>query len=236
LYLKFRQYQAIESEGDRTMRNENEFSLQNISQQRFNDLLTMLAEQGVNQVQLASRTGIPTQYLSDIKHARRPMTELVARRIGGEFSINYKWLMGQSELMDSSESLSESSVTNRFPGVPVFPHPIEGEPRSQQSWDGTMIELSGPAASKLTTAKWPYILRFAHNDCAGRLHRGDLILISQSANANAEIFVVRHRKKAFLARKNNDETWMRVAKGVVLPETCPCIGYAIGIIWSSLNE
>jgi hypothetical protein len=218
------------------MRNNDELSLPNISQQRLVNLLEKLSNQGVNQVQVASRTGIPTQYLSDIKHARRPMTELVARRIGGEFSINYKWLMGQSELMDSSESLSESSVTTRFPGVPVFPHPIEGEPRSHKDWDGTMIELSGPAAGKLTTAQSPYILRFAHDDHAGRLHRGDLVLISQTSNPNAEIFVVRHRKKAFLTRKNNNGTWSRVANGVVLPESCPCIGYAVGIIWSSLME
>jgi hypothetical protein len=96
------------------------------------------------------------------------------------------------------------------------------------------VELAGVAAGKIGLAKGPYVLQFGHNDRRGRLKRGDLILISQAPNANAEIHVVRYRKQQFLARANRGGSWTRVANDKTLPGDCPATGHCVGIVWSAL--
>jgi hypothetical protein len=57
-----------------------------------------------------------------------------------------------------------------------------------------------------------------HDDIRGRLRKNDIVLISQSPSPDAEIFVVRNKKKLFLARRH-EESWERVATGKSLPNT-----------------
>ena len=52
------------------------------------EMLEYLCQQGHSQVKVATEASLPPQYLSDIKHGRRPMTELVARQcIHGEAPV-----------------------------------------------------------------------------------------------------------------------------------------------------
>jgi transcriptional regulator with XRE-family HTH domain len=217
--------------------------VENLSRQRVVDLLELLARQGLTQQQVASRANLPGQYVSDMKHGRRPVSELAARRIGAEFDVNYKWLLGTSNSMESPESRSgysaassDASPTGSW--LPLLSFPIEGEPRAHPAWDSTMVEIAGAAADKLVFARLPYALRFGHDDVQGRLRKNDLVLISQTPSADAEISVVRFKKKLFLARRRA-ETWERVAKGnkkeSILPrDECTEVGHCVGIIWGSL--
>jgi transcriptional regulator with XRE-family HTH domain len=213
--------------------------VRNLSSQRLTDLLELLAQQGLTQQQVASRANLPGQYVSDMKHGRRPVSELAARRLGEEFDVHYKWLLGTSTSMQSPESRSGSSAASSDASpagswLPLLSFPIEGEPRAHPAWIGTKVEISGAAADKLVCAKLPYALRFGHDDIQGRLRKNDLILISQSPSPDAEISVVRFRNKLFLARRRTDESWERVARGSKLLSTCPVVGHCVGIIWASL--
>ncbi len=209
--------------------------LQNLSRRRLADLLKLLAQQGLTQQQVASRANLPPQYLSDLKCGRRPMTELVARRLGEEFDINHHWLLGTSNTMEPPESRSGHSAARPDDNwLPVLNIPIDGEPRAYLAWDRTMVELSGAVADMLVQAQSPYALRFGHNDVKGRLRKNDLVLISQSESPDAEIFVVRSKSKLFLARRGKG-AWVRVANGSRLPSNCPVVGHCLGIIWGSLS-
>ncbi len=211
-----------------------DLSVEAIATQRFQDFFRPLLEQGLTQVQIATQAGIPPQYFSDIKRGERPVTELVARRLAEEFNFNYMWLLGTSNTMEVPAS---PSITTNFEDtlwLPVLPFPIEGEPRQNAKWNGARVEISGAAAGKIGLAKYPYVLQFGHDDIKGRLKQGDLILISQEPNANAEIHVVRYRKRSFLARAIQDGSWSRVANGDKLPGGCPATGHCIGIVWSAL--
>ena len=206
-----------------------------LAQKRLGELLERLSQQGLMQQQVAAQAGLQSQYLSDIKHGRRPMTELVARRLSGQFDVNHEWLMGVSTSMarprvQANPPASASSAV----WLPLFPHPIEGEPRANPTWDGTGLEVSGAAAAKLVLATQPYALRFGHNDDGGRLRKGDFILISQALSGDAEISVVEYRKKLFLARKKKNGDWERVANRNMLPADSPVKGHCVGVIWSSL--
>jgi transcriptional regulator with XRE-family HTH domain len=74
--------------------DEHDHSDAGLPARRLVELLKLLGEKGLNQSQIAKRVGTPTQYLSDVKHERRPMSELFARRLGEEFKVNFLWLLG----------------------------------------------------------------------------------------------------------------------------------------------
>ncbi len=208
----------------------DDLSVAAVATQRFNDLLGPLLEQGLTQAQIAAKAGIPPQYFSDIKRGERPVTELIARRLGDEFNFDFRWLMGTSTTMESAAH--PSSLPPIW--LPLFSFPIQGEPRQNPNWTGAGIEIAGVAAGRIGLEKCPYVLQFGHNDVHGRLRQGDLILVSQSQNDDAEIHVVSFRKKLFLARANEDGSWTRVANKSNLPSTCPTAGHCIGILWSPL--
>lgn len=212
-----------------------------IATERLNELLPKLLEQeGLTQAEVAARAGIPAQYLSDIKRGQRPVTELLARRLGEEFQFSYRWLLGTSDQLELTGLTSQptsppKTSTSNTIGLPLLDHPIEGEPRQSPHWHGYVAETAGLAAGKIGLAKLPYVLKFGRDDVEGRLHQGDWILISQTVNPQAEIRVVRYRKKCFLVRSDGEAGWVRVANGQPLKGKCTEVGHAVGIIWSPLS-
>ena len=172
------------------MRSDSGFSSATSAAERLHDFLELQANKGLTQNQVATRAGIPPQYLSDIKHQRRPMTELIARRIADEFSYNFEWLLGTSDaLVCATTDLAPGKASNSC-WVPCFNCPIEGEPRANSKWDGAGIEVAGLAAAKLLHANLPYVLKFGHADHKGRLRKGDLLLISQIRKDQAEYSII----------------------------------------------
>ena len=67
------------------------------SRRRLQLLLLELKRQGVSQLRLADVTGLPAQYICDVKHGRRAVGELFARRIQDVCGINFQWLLGLSD-------------------------------------------------------------------------------------------------------------------------------------------
>lgn len=216
------------------MNNHNQnFSKDELSAERLSDLLKLLSAQGHTQTQIAQRAALPPQYISDIKQGRRPMTELVARRIGDEFDVNFQWLLGQSDTMEKTAIVANEG--NR-PWLPLFREPIEGEPRSHKKWSGAGLEISGVPAGRIALYTQPYILQYGRDDVQGRLQRGDLILITQEVRETAEIQVVRYRRKLHLARREvADGAWFRVANNNELPADSPVLGHCVGVIWSPIS-
>jgi hypothetical protein len=214
-----------------TLKNSPETAAERATQ-RLVTLLERLGNEGISQAQVAARGGMPSQYLSDVKKGRRPLTELFARRLANEYNIDYLWLLG---VKDSPQRPDLTSAPSRGGSVwlPVFSHPIEGDPRTNPKWDGTSVEVSSVAAARLANAVQPYVLRFGHDDKEGRLRKGDLVLISQSPNEAAELLVVRSRNKSFLAR-NKKGKWYRAATGQELRGEWAVTGHCLGIVWSAL--
>lgn len=215
-------------------KDETDASVAQLATQRLNELLSKKSQQGHTQAEIAAKAGIQPQYLSDIKRGERPVTELIARRLGEEFDFSYRWLMGTSDQMELASPPSRSTSAGPTVGLPLLLSPTEGEPRQSPNWNGYIVEIAGLAAGRIGLAERPYVLQFNKTDPEQRLHQGDWILISQASNPEAEIRVVRHRKKLLLARPDGETGWKRVAKGKQLTGPCTEVGHCVGIIWSPL--
>ena len=208
-----------------------------LSRERLIALLQTLLDRGLSQQQVAARSSLPAQYLSDIKCGRRPMTELVARRLGDELGYDFRWLLGIENSVAPTTDRAPTAGRSAGIWLPLFPHPIEGDPKRQSAWDGTGIEIAGTAAAQLGLARWPYVLRFRQKkNVQDRLRNKDLVLISQSVTDDPGIKVVKHRGNLYLARPRKGGGWVRIANGDHLPEAGHICGYCLGIIWSSLIE
>jgi transcriptional regulator with XRE-family HTH domain len=217
-----------------TTEQPDEMSL--VRQQRLEQLLQLLAQKGHSQNQVAQRAGVPASYLSDVKKGNRAMTELFARRMAEEFHVDYRWLLGDTGTMDSLE-LGRTVVDEESTSVwlPLFLHPVRGQPRSLPDWDGACVEVCGAAAARARTATEPYVLHFLADDHAGRLRKHDLVLISQAVNDLAEIQVIRLRRGMFLARKTPAGQWERLAESGPIGDKVEVMGHGLGIVWGSFG-
>ncbi len=196
-----------------------------------NTLLEQLANKGFTQAQVAEAVGLTPQFLSDIKMGRRPLTEQVARRVSERYQVELEWLMGREAGSLTSGMFGPPPESGQW--LPVFPHPIEGEPQLHPAWEGSFVHVPAIATPKLAAALQPYVLRFRNSDVNGRLHKNDLVLISQSPNESAQIVVVRQGRKCFLARRK-DRNWVRLANGKSLTARS-VVGHCLGVLWSALD-
>jgi hypothetical protein len=216
------------------MANERSESVAHVlGQERLNQLIEELGQEGHSQVEMAMKANLPPQYLSDVKRGRRPMTELVARRISDVFAVNHEWLLGQSDAKNVSPQKSGEKGGPAL-WLPLFPHPIEGEPSKHAAWDGSSWQVTGLAAVRAASAHRPYLLRFGNEDHLNRLQKGDVLLMTQAADECSQISVVRQKGKSYLARLDKNEKWIRLATGESLEAGPQVTGHCIGIVWSLL--
>lgn len=208
--------------------------IEQVRLRRLTELLQKLADQGYTQQSIASQTGVPAQYLSDVKTGRRALSELYARRLADEFDLDYRWLMGESPERGLPDLSGRGRSAGRSVWLPVFSDPVEGDPRAQPNWDGSSIEVCGAAATKVLLATEPYVLRFGASDHLGRLQRNDLVLISQAVSGAAKIQVLRQNRSRFLARRSAEGAWIRLATGKEVPDSAVPVGHCLGILWGLL--
>jgi transcriptional regulator with XRE-family HTH domain len=223
---------AVLADGD-------EKKLQDLSRARLEKLLAALEAQGNSQGEVAKRLSVPAPYLSDVKNGRRPVTELLAGRFHKEYGVEPHWLLGSAGSMDVPPlDGPPASGDSRKVWLPVLGQPISGDPTRARKWDGSCIELAGVAAVRVLFADRPYVLRLGVDDRAGRLRRGDLVLISQAADDEAEIQVLKTSGKSgkmFLARRDAEGGWQRLSRidDQIVGEPL-VVGHCLGVVWSKL--
>lgn len=210
-------------------------ALAQVRQERFVKLLEILDRQGIAQSEVARRTDVPPQYLNDVKAGRRSLSERFARRIQDEFGFDYQWLLGRHGSMEVQRVDQGTGPANaRRVWLPVFAHPIEGDPCTAAAWDGSSVEIAGVAAIRVLQAERPYALRLGVDDRHQRLCRGDLLLVSQALNKNAKIQVIRSGQKSYLARHLENGEWECLNKENIVGGKAIVIGHVLGILWGAL--
>ena len=202
---------------------------------RLQEFLHAQAARGLTSDQVAALVDLPARCLSQIKHGRRTMSELVARRLAERFGVNHAWLLGTSDSVDPPAVWSALGPDPPPVWLPLFHAPIfHSEPRLHPSWERQVVALSCTAAARAMRAATPYILHFADRDDEGRLHPGDLILMSQMPCHNASVHVISYRNEILLARNEEHGGWRRLADGGKIWSGATVVGHCVGIIWSEL--
>jgi hypothetical protein len=204
-----------------------------VENETLDALVNRLVEQGATKTRIAGAIGVSPQYLNDILGGRRALTELIARRIGEQFHLDYRLLLGQAA-QDPQPASNSASLSIPIDMVPILSCPIAGEPSHHQCWDATYFRIPEIALPKLLVADCPYVLRFLDDDVEKRLHRNDLVLISQSQNEDAQIVVINNGSECFLARRKSRK-WVRIADGQSLTGETGLVGYCVGVLWSTLE-
>jgi transcriptional regulator with XRE-family HTH domain len=206
--------------------------------ERLNVLLDRLQAQGITQREVGVRTGVGSQYVSDLRAGRRAVTELFARRMGEEFNFDFLWLLtGAGDLRRPSALDPGEATSSRSPGVVLLPLlrcPELGDPRATASWDGSLFELTGQPAAIAARAVNPYVLRLGHGDYGGQLQLGDLLLVSQAAEAQAPLAVVRQRDILSIARLTDGGKWRSLETGKLVPGSVEPVARCVGLVWRPL--
>jgi hypothetical protein len=206
-----------------------------LPQKRLEKLLKRLDEEGSSQADVAKRLDVTAAYLSDVKNGRRPLSELFARKFFDEYGVDHLWLLGQHGSMTvPPRNGTPTDGDSRRVWLPVFVHPIAGDPARVPNGDGTRVELAGAAATRALFAEQPYVLRFEAKDRQGRLQRGDLVLISQAVNEKAAIHVLKAGNKMFLARRDAAGAWQRLSVDAKIVGEPVVMGHCVGVVWSVL--
>jgi transcriptional regulator with XRE-family HTH domain len=214
-----------------------------LSAERVAGVLEDCRSKKIWQTELAKRLGIPKQYLTDYKKNRRTIGESVARRWEDAFGVNWQWLTGRSNEKEP-EAVQIAGAAKRSNGVwlPIFDHPIEGEPRDQPKWAGITAEVVGAAATKAKHGALPYLLKFGANDHQQILQKGDLLLMSQAAvvthsRIEEVVHVIQYGRGMYLVRRTS-RGWQRLASAYsrhLIPfDRCTVCGHVLAIVYRSL--
>ena len=200
---------------------------------RIKQALARLIQRGVRQREIAYELGVPSQYVSDLKHGRRALSEPFARRFAETFRVSAAWLIhgeGPSELPDLAAAAAASGESCL---LPVLSEADEGDPRHSRHWDGGLLTLAGAAAAAAARAMLPFVLRIGGDIPSGRLKKNDLVLCCQEPHDDAAIVIVRAKGTALLAKAAGKGGYKTLASDRLIPGAEP-IGCCLGIVWAAL--
>lgn len=203
---------------------------------RLAQLLDKISAQGFSQRQVAMELNVPPQYLSDLRHARRHMTEAFARRFAEAYNVSINWLLtGQG----SEESLQVVQAGAGGTGgtycLPVLNAPCIGDPRHSRAWDGSTIVVAGAAAAAVERARLPYVLRMGGHDTTGRFQQHDLVLCSQDIRSDSSFALVRLSGEEICVARQDDQGQFKIpGKRESLLRSMEILGHCVGIIWAPL--
>ena len=203
---------------------------------RLAQVLDKIAAQGFTQRQVALELNVPPQYLSDLRCARRHVTEPFARRFAELYKLSGTWLLSGHGTAESPQVVHATlGVTGGTYCLPVLSAPCDGDPRHSPAWDGSTLVVTGAAAAAAERAKFPYVLRVGSHDTTGRFEQHDLVLCSQDTRTDACLALVRRSDgKIVIARQDVSGRIDNLKKGKALVESIKAVGHCVGIIWSPL--
>ena len=109
-----------------------------------------------------------------------------------------------------------------------------GDPLKSRFREPSHFELTGPAAIAAKHCARPYVLRVEHDGKGGRLRRGNLVLVSQTPDANSRYQIVVHRRLPRLVRLGGDRRLHLLDGGDPLSDNARRVGQCCGIVWAAL--
>ena len=206
--------------------------------ERLQRILNDLTNQGLTQAEIAGRLCVPPQYLSDMRNGHRTVSELFARRVSEEFSVDYEWILHGRGTGQKPVATPTGPADGRML-LPVLSAPCLGDPRISAAADGSLVEISGPAAVAAAQAQSPYLMRLGVNVHTLGLRKDDLLLMSQRDEGPEHKLVVVQPEKGgrgtekplHLARRMSKGRYVSMASSRALRGNCGVVGCSVGVAW-----
>ena len=205
---------------------------------RFREFLDWAKQQGMSQTEVATRLGLPRQYVTNVKAANRVLTELFARRVSEEFGVDHRWLLhgkGTGVMQRpavGSQTMVSSGAESIF--LPLLYELVSGEPRASTDWNGALVSITGPAVYAVRESEHPYVYRVSDDDSTGRLKQGDLVLVCQgeTSGTSSGLFVLEVGHQPTLAWRIDNGRWKSAVRGRTVSAKSKITGHCLGIIWA----
>lgn len=164
----------------------------------------MISSIGLTGREIAKLSGTRPQYISDIKRRQRPLShDMFMRTLLGLYG-GYKWLISGDLPVDTQRIISLypfiSNPNGVFP-LPVLQRPFMGPKMTTEDWDGNFLCVTSPVREMARTMHDPYVLHLPFNDKAGRLRKGDYLLVDQKDSAEATYVLIKSGWGVKLVRK-----------------------------------
>lgn len=201
--------------------------------ERLDAILRRLTKEGMTQRSVAAELNVPPNYLSDLRHGRRVITDQFCRTFAQVFQVRCAWL-ADGEGPESVPQLTTPPSSQGNLLLPVLQQPHVGDPEQCPSWDGSRVEVAGAAAAAAARAITPYLLRLSQTDGRNRLQPGDLLLVSQENDAQHEIAIARHRGTFVVVRQDSDGQRLSLANDKPLSGKIEIVGQCLGLVWAKL--
>jgi len=203
---------------------------------RFREFLNWAKQHGKSQTEVGVRLGLPRQYVTNVKTGSRVLTELFARRVAGEFDVDYLWLLDGVGVMQRHSMASQpkaSSVADTIL-LPLLSELVSGEPRRSPSLDGALVAIIGPALYAAGDSVHPYVFRVTDDDSTGRFKQGDLILICQGDRKDppSQLVLLELGKRRTLAWRTGDGRWKSAFTGRAVSTKAKTVGHCLGVLWA----
>ena len=205
---------------------------------RFCEFLTWAKQGGISQTEVATRLGVPRQYVTNIKAGNRVLTELFARRVAEEFDVDHLWLLrGTGAGITPRPSVASQQETSSATGtilLPLLAELVSGEPCRSPSWDGALVSITGPALRAAGDSSHSYVYRATDDGSTGRFKRGDLLLICQGnpESPPSQLVLLELGDRPTLAWRTDDGRWKSAFTGRAVSTKAKVIGHGVGMIWS----
>ncbi len=217
---------------------------------------------GLRQSFLAKKCGVRPQILTDIKSGRRYFSKkmadaLLAASQGEPWEFWVRHMLdnafnppkyeGLEEFFEDMDEDAPEATKVPMNSLPILTTPCLGDPFESNAYYGERISVAEAIAELALSTEPAYVLRLHSDDVFKRLRSGDLLLVSQTADAEKEIMVVDHMGMLKLARslthsrifygfsdyKERKEGWLALDSGILLLEAEP-VSCVIGIVWADL--
>lgn len=165
----------------------------------------MISSIGLSGREIARLSGTRPQYISDIKRRQRPLShEMFMRTLIGLYG-EYKWLISGDLAIDTQRIIRLypyiCNPDSEVLPLPVFQRPFTGPKMTVDEWDGHFICVTSPVKEKARLMREPYLLHLPFNDKAGRLKKGDYLLVEQTADADVNYALIKSGWGVKLVRK-----------------------------------
>ncbi|MCD8139855.1 MAG: hypothetical protein LUE17_08780 [Planctomycetaceae bacterium] len=150
---------------------------------------------GLTGREIAKLSGTRPQYISHIKRRQRPWSnEMFIRPLAG-LVVEYKWLLTGDLATDTKHIIAMYPSIARSDGpllpLPLFERPFMGPRMTADEWDGSFVCVTSPVKEHAVAMQRPYILRLPFDDTAGRLRKGDHLLVNQIESADSAYALVK---------------------------------------------